>query len=437
MKQNQMDKKYYYIGGGLLVLLILGVTFLFANNDSKPKSKGKVELVWWKTFEDSQNIQDMIADFTNLNPNVTIKFIKKDINSYEQELLDALAAGRGPDIFSIHNDWLPKHIDKLLPASDKLISQRLYKDTFVDVVFNDFVGDGKIYAMPMSLDVLALYYNKDLLGSSGISQPPKNWDELVRDVQKLTLIEKSGEFIHSGVALGTSSNINRAVDVLLLMMLQNGTKFYDAANTSAAFDQNQNIGTESINPGSAALEFYTQFSNPAKTSYTWNSKSDFSIDAFTQGKVAMILSYAYMLPVVKDKAPNLNWDVTAVPQIAESTIKVNIANYWAEAVSKSSKNPTEAWQFLTFLMQKDTQKKYYEKHKLISGRRDILAEQAKDTEIGVFAESALTAKSVYKKDASVFEGIFSRMIDDVVLRNTRPEDAIRAAVQQVNLSLRK
>jgi multiple sugar transport system substrate-binding protein len=382
----------------------------------------------------------LIADYQSSHKNVTVTYVKKDVTTYEQELVNALASGSGPDIFSIHNDWLPKHTDKIFPMPATLMSVRTYSNTFVDVASSDLVQNNQIFALPLSVDVLALYYNKDLLQSVGIATPPQTWPEVATDVQKLTKLGQGGTFTRSGIAMGTSSNVNRAVDILNLLMLQNGTQFYSTDHNSAMFDQRQNNSTTtsgSISPGATALAFYTQFADAAKTAYTWNAKSDFSVDAFTQGKVAMMISYAYMEPVIRAKAPNLNWSVSALPQISQDATKVNFANYWGETVSKSSKNTAAAWDFLNFITQKAELSKYYDKHKQVSSRRDLLPNQMPDTDIGAFAESALTAQSVYKRDAELFEGVFTKMIDDVVLRNFTPENAIANAAQQINLSLQR
>ena len=424
----------------MLLLILAGVLF-FTTSGPKPPSPAtdKLELTWWKTFEDSENVRELLTDYTATHKNVTVKFVKKEASTYEQELINALAAGAGPDIFSIHNDWLPKHADKISPMPDQLMNLRTYKESFVDVATTDFVKDDQIYAIPIAMDVLALYYNKDLLGSSGISQPPATWPELVSDAQKITKVLKPGTFTRSGVALGTSNNVNRAVDILTLLMLQNGTKFYSDDFGRATFDQRQTIpgSNQNFDPGAIALAFYTQFADPAKVSYTWNVRSDLSVDAFTQGKLAMMLSFQYMQPVIQSKAPNLNWDVAAVPQISEEVSKVNFANYWGESVSKLSKNSLAAWDFLNFISSKDELTKYYAKHKLVASRKDIIPSQVADTDLGVFAEGALTARSVYKKDANLYEGVFVKMIDDVILRNTDAEEALSNAAQQINLDLQQ
>ncbi len=413
----------------MLLIIMVGL-FVLSGKPANQANNGPIQITWWKTFEDTQNIQPLIQDYQATHRNVTINFVKKDVATYDQDLLNAFASGKGPDIFSIHNDWLPQELDKVAPMPDALMSVRTYKDTFANVAADDFVTDNKIYAIPLNLDVLALFYNEDLLGNSGISTPPTTWKDLETDVEKITKQNTPGDFTRSGVAMGTAANVNRAVDILSLLMLQNGTQMYSSDFSSATFDQTTN---QNENPGSTALQFYTQFADPSKRSYTWNARSDNSVDAFTQNKVAMMLSYFYMRPQILAKAPNLNWEVGAVPQISPDVVKVNFANYWGEAVSNKSKNTDAAWDFLNFISSKDELSKYYKQHQLIGSRKDILQEQISDPVLGVFAENALTAKSVYKKDPNKFEAVFSNMIDDVAVRGLTPQEAISNAAQQLSL----
>ncbi len=432
-------KKILIIGGIVVFffVLIVGAVLLAGNTGKKNTgSKEQVELVWWKPFNDRSDMEALISEYQKVRKNVTIKYVKKNINTYEEELLNAIASGNSPDIFSIHNDWLPKHIDKMAPITEGLMSQREYEDAFVDVAADDFIKDGKIYSMPLTVDVLGLYYNKDILGSAGIFTPPKTWLEVTSDVQKITKIDAEGNFTRSGISLGTSTNINRSTDILLLLMLQNGTQFYNATYTTARFNQDISANGENYNPGEMALSYFTQFAKPSNKAYTWNNRADNSVDAFVQGKLGMMLSYSYMAPTLRAKAPNLNWGVVGVPQVDTSDLKVNFANYWGESVSKTSKKQAAAWDFLKFITQHDVLAKYQAKIKSPSSRKDLLKDQSKDLDLGVFAENAITAKGVYKSDANQFEIIFLKMIDDVNLRGKDPDDAINAAVSQVNNLLR-
>ena len=396
-----------------------------------------VDLIWWKPFDGPEAIQPLMEEFQKAYPHIRVTYVEKDVETYEDELIDALAAGKGPDIFSIHNDWLPKHQDKITPVTPSLLSLREFRENFVEVANSDLEAGEQVYAIPLAVDVLALYYNKDLLTSAGIVVPPKTWEELVGSTRRLTRQDSLGNFQRSAVALGTADNINRAVDILGLLMLQNGTVFYGPNQLQSTLDQNiQDASGNFFSPGARALEFYTQFANPAKVTYTWNNRSNNSIEAFVNGQVAMIFSYAYLRDQLEERAPFLNYGIAPVPQISEQATKANFANYWAEAVSKQSTNPDAAWQFLKFISSREVLPRYYEVQKQASSRFDIIETQVVDPEIGVFAENALSARSFYKPDSQAVETIFVQMINDVVLRNISPTDAVGAASQKINLLLR-
>jgi ABC-type glycerol-3-phosphate transport system substrate-binding protein len=422
----KIQNKYKKIIGALVTMSLLA-----AGCGSSPQTAPKnVVLNFWDPFEDSENLQPLLQAYQQKHPNVQIVYTKKDITTYSQDLLDALASGRGPDIFSINNSWLPQYLDKVSPATSTVLSFKSYKDTFVDVAANDFTLNQKVYGIPLYADSLGLYYNKDILGTAGIATPPKTWAELSDDVQKIKRADRTGYFTLSGLAAGTNANVNRAADILYLFMLQQRTVPFSSDGSQPTFAQSQEIKGNVTNPGLAGLNFYTSFANPATTNYNWNSRSDYSIDAFTNGRAAFLYSYSYTAQTIKQKNPNLNFDVAQVPQPNLDDPSVNFANYWGEVVSKQTKSPNTAWDFLKFISSKDSLDKYYAKHKQPSSRKDLIALQINDPDIGVFANANLTAKSFYKPDQEKMDAIFGRMIDNVILNGLKPEDALSQAEQQ-------
>ncbi|MDP3740903.1 MAG: extracellular solute-binding protein, partial [bacterium] len=245
---------------GYIKIISLALAVMFTAQACNRQQVPRVELTWWKPFAELNEIQPILEEFRKAYPNVQINFVGKNVDTYEDELIDALASGTGPDIFSIHNDWLPKHKDKMAPAPAKTLGLREYLESFVEVVSSDLTSEDQIYAVPLSVDVLALYYNKDILAGSGIVRPPATWEELVNMTPKLTRQDKFGNFERSAIALGTSDNINRAPDILGLLMLQNGVVLYSPDRKFATFDQTlRDEAGNQYNPAETALEFYTQF----------------------------------------------------------------------------------------------------------------------------------------------------------------------------------
>lgn len=409
------------------IAVLMGIVFMAAGCGGGDPARQKVTLKIEKPFVDTDKMQPIITAFQQRYPNVTIEYTKKNIENYEADLLDALAANRGPDIYSINNTWLPKYLDKVSPAPEKLYTIKEYKDTFVDVISNDLIKDNKIYGTALWVDSLGLYYNKDLLGTAGIATPPKTWTELAQHVRKITRQSSTGYFDRSGVAIGTNSNVNRAVDIVYLLMLQAGVVPWSSDGSVPQFANPVVKQGNSVNPGIEAVNYYTSFSNPNTENYTWNQNSDYSVDAFANGRAAYLFGYSYTRDQIDSKSPNLNYDVTNVPQYNLNDPSVNYANYFAEVVSNQSQVKDYAWTFLKFATSKEVLDKYYANDKQPSSRRDLIELQSQDTEIGVFAHANLTAKSFYKSDEAKFDGFIAEMIDNIVLKGQSTEQALTQA----------
>lgn len=414
----------------LLSILVLTTLSLGCGGGSSNTTKKQVVLRYWRPFADSQEMEVLISQYTAKNPNVRIEYAKKNIETYEDDLLNALASGTGPDIFAINNTWTPKYYDKIVPAPAEYVTYKDYKDAFVDVVVNDFAWDGKIYGVALSVDSLALFYNKSLLGTAGIATPPKTWRELEADVQRIAREDQSGYFTRSGVAMGLSQNVNRAVDILYLLMLQRGVVAWSPDGLTPRFADSVNVDGTYVSAGEEALDFYTSFANPNSLNYNWNALSDYSIDAFANGRAAFLYSYPYTAQLLRQKSPNLNFDVAPAPQANLEGPAVNLANYFGEVVNKQSENQDWAWDFLLFISSKEALDKYYSSFKYPSSRKDLIEYQISDPEIGVFAHANLTARSFYKPDQRRFDAIMSQMIDNVVLGGLSPDEALDQAQNQ-------
>lgn len=421
----------------------------------------RVDLEVWGVLDDSDAYAEIFKNYRDINPNVgEIVYKKQRIETYQKDLVDALASGKGPDIFLIHNTWLEKFSNKIVSAPKEILTEQKFRKDFVDVCINDFIKDGSVYAVPLSVDSLALYYNKDLFNAAGITAPPKTWEEFSNLAGKLTKINSFGEIVQSGAALGTVYNINRSTDILNLLMLQNGAQMRDERGQI-------NFGRD----GNAmrALEFYTRFAKTESPDYSWNPIMHYSIDAFSEGTLAMMLNYSWQMNVIKNKAPKLNFTVADVPQVSLGA-PVNYANYWAYAVAnnktieadpKSKVAPVsnntrvlEAWKFLTYLTTKaeaptvapvssttamnkpidlnfDPAGKYLEKTNQPAARKDLIEKQKDDVDLSIFAKGNLTAKSWKQIDPIATEAIFAEMIDSVNKGASTVADALQAAGERL------
>jgi len=300
------------------------------------------------------------------------------------------------------------------------------------VTFSDFVFNNQIYGLPLYVDTLALFYNKDIFNSAGITRPPQDWEEFNSDIETITRLDNSGQITQSAAAIGTARNINRSTDILSALMIQTGVRMTDTDNRSVSF-----AGRVNNSPvGELALKYYTDFANPSVRTYTWNDVQHYSVDAFTGGKTAMMLNYSHEVEVLKNKSSRLNFGVAPMPQVSSTDVK-NYANYWGVGVTANSKFPNESWRFIAYLASKEGAQSYLSATLRPSARRDLIELQRNDLDLGVFAVQALSARSWYQIDNMAIETIFADMIDDVNFGRASVKESLENAESRVNVLMQR
>ncbi len=433
----------------------------------KVSSKYSVNLNVWGVFDNSSVYTTIFSEYAKINENIApVSYQKHTLDAYKNDLLGALAAGNGPDIFMIHNSWMPDFQDKIVPMPKYMGTEAEFRANFVDVVADDVISDGQMYGVPLFVDSLGLYYNKDIFNAAGITHPPKTWDEFDAAVKKLTQFNDSGNIEQSAAAIGTAFNVNRSSDLLAALMIQNGAEMSQKNADAITFDSPVQ-GVAGV-PGEDALKYYTRFASAGSPLYTWNKKQNYSIDEFFQGQTAMMINYAYHYDTIKAKNAKLHFAVADLPQVSLDTTgtQANYANYWVFVVAKN-KQPTqsssgipvtndmrvhEAWQLLKaisfpttngvtitnalngesliYKTEFDLTQMYLEMTGKPAARRDLIDAQIADVRLGAFARGNLIAKTWWRHDAEAIETLFADMIDNVNTGRMSVHDALELGTRR-------
>lgn len=427
-KLSISPKQIAIIGGGLIVVVVL---FLVLSGGSQTANQlPAVNLLVWG-FEDQNFFEDnFVAQYTAISPNVTIDYVQVGRENYNDNLLNALAAGRGPDIFPVGNRNLPKEIDKLGPAPFDKFNLVSLRDLFPSVVEYDFTASsGQVYALPSYLDTLVLFYNKDLFDQASIVSPPKTWEEFLSDVSRLRVINEGGQIVRAAAAVGgTEKTVDAGVDLLNLLMLQNGVLMTDEASGQAAF---------ASEAGLAAFNFYLQFGDAASPYFTWNDSQPNSLTSFAEGKTAMIFNYRSAIAELKAKNPFLNFGVALVPQVSGGK-NVSYPRYDGWAVSKQSKWSNWAWDFIVYLTTSaDATNAYILGLLRPPALRSLIDANLQDVDFGVFAKQALIARSWHAADDQKIRAIMNSALETVILGRTTPEKSLEQAENQISVLMKQ
>ena len=423
----KFSKKQVIIIIGGIVLVIAVFVLIFLGLQPKPNTGPSVTLTVWGTGDAA--IGSTFASY----PYGRINYVEVDAANYTSRLLSALAAGTGPDVFEINNRDLPKWKSVLapLPTSSTQFGTLALQSEFPDVVAQDFVSDGQIYGLPLSIDTLVMVYNKDLLNSAGIAVLPKTWNELDADVVKLRTVNAQGQLTQAAAAIGGSlASIPYAPDLLSLLMLQNGTQMTSGKNIATFAGQGGGA------TGIAAFNFYLQFANAASPYYTWNDTMGNAIDSFVAGKTAIVFAYQSDLARIRAKAPFLNVGIAPVPQAEGASVAINYPNYNGFVAARAGQTAV-AWNFILYLTTIPANAAAYQN---ATGRppalRAMIQGEASDPNLSVFALQALTARSWYEADAARTDAIFDVAIRNVLSGAKDPVKALTEAETSVSQLMR-
>ncbi len=430
--QNFSKPQLIVMGIIIVVLLVfIGIfTGILPGLKTQKIPPPQMDLVIWGVGDESDAFSDSLLGYSKLYPNIKATYKKIDEATYEQELVNALAAGKGPDIFMLNNSWLPKHFDKVSAMPKEKMSINQLRLLFPEVVEKDFSWQESIYALPLYVDTLALFYNQDLFDNYAIALPPTDWLQFKNLIPKLRRIDSGGNLQRAAAAMGGSEkNVHNASDILSLLMLQAGSEMTDKDFTAANFTYSIKSGATGIE----SLDFYTNFANPNDLYYTWNENMPYSLDAFSQSKTAMIFEYASQVDILKIKNPFLKVKISPMLQPSDKEEAINYANYYGLAVSKYTKYPEWVWDLIIYLTTDEiTAENYLTISKHPPALRTLIEKYADDPNIGVFAKQALTARSWLKPDPEKVRDIFSQMIQAVVSRKLTTYEALGQAERAVS-----
>jgi len=429
-----MNRVQLIMFGGIGVIVFLAVLVVF---DVIPLGRREtppaVTITVWG-FEDERLWQDFVARYASEFPRVKIVYTKKNPTTYERELLNALASGVGPDIFTLSNNQIITHGDKIFPLPEGAFSFRArdFRNTFFNASAEDLVTpEGKIVGIPLTVDTLALFYNRDFFNSANIASPPKTWEDLVDVSLRLTAFTEVGNIVRSGVALGTAANIEHAVDILSALMIETGVELVDRKSWQSGLAEGKAVLGLS-RPAVSALSFYSSFADSSKRTYAWSSFFPNSFDAFAEGKTAIVFGYAEDIPRITAKNPHINFDVASFPQPKDAAIKIYYGRYRFKAVAKQSRNPIESWRFLLWLSGRDNDKIFAESQFIAPARRDLLGERPTAEYLEIFYGQVLAARTWLIPDENKINEIFKEMITSVVNKSASVEDAVGRANVKVN-----
>jgi ABC-type glycerol-3-phosphate transport system substrate-binding protein len=397
---------------GVLALLGLVVFSTFSGTPGA-SSVGNVT-IWGILPEESLSTQ--IQNLKNTHKEyMSVSYVEKPAQTFDTDLAEALASGVGPDLILISQEQLLAEKNKLTVIPFSVISQRAYLNKYLPI-HELYLTDTGTYGIPFSIDPLVLFYNRTTLASNGIPLPPTTWEAVSGMTTRLT--KKTNDYItKSSIAFGSYENVSNARAILSLLFLQagSGISYSDINGIRSSLSRtNSSESSTGINPVVSALSYYVQFSDPIKTVYTWNQGLPNSRQAFLAGDLAFYVGFASEVRSLQAGNPNMDFDMTAIPQPQTSATRTTYGLAYAFAVPKASKNPSGAVTIAQALAAEDQEKTLANTLGMAPASRAALSTiSSTDKFQAVYFPEALITKGWLSPAPQTTDRLFSTMIGDI------------------------
>ncbi len=421
---------------GILIVfglfIVIGV-IVFASSKNT-NNTFSANLVMWGTINQS-TANDFLSRFDfDSKKELTVTYIQKKPENFGTELAEAIADGNGPDILLLPSDIIFKQKNRILEIPYKSYPERTYKDTFIETS-EIFLNKNGILALPVLIDPLVMYWNRDIFREKLKTSPPLHWEEFQNIAPEFVEKDNLGNIRKTFVSFGEWRNVSNSKEILSNLFLQVGNNIVSKNELGLQSDLLENKG-QNTTPAISAVTFYTQFANPTQKTYSWNRSMPKSQEFFLSGDMAIYFGLASELSSIRSKNPNLNFDLALVPQTKTGQSKV-FARLYGLSILKSSKFIPHSFQAINIMTSGQQITALEEITGLPPVRKDLLSKIPTDSYKSVFYKSAIWSKNFIDTDGQTTNSIFQNMIESITSGRSSIYEAVSGANDSLNDLLSK
>ena len=175
----------------LALVLCLSTGMVAMADDAAPVT---LKLTYWGSPIEKEALLKSMDEFMRVNPDIIVD-AQHIPDEYETKISTMIAGNIAPDVAYLSEGFaLP------LAEEGKLYNIQEFLDNDFELKKEDFLpniwynyGEGKTLGTNTACEAFALYYNKDMFDTAGVSLPPTTastawtWDEFLDAAQKLTI----------------------------------------------------------------------------------------------------------------------------------------------------------------------------------------------------------------------------------------------------------
>lgn len=299
----------------------------------------ETELVIWESTDGPDRwIEQAGAKFTDLNPNITIKFVNVELGDTASAIALDGPGGTGPDLFAAPHDKLGELVvgGHVLPSDAAAVGEKALSSCVDALTY-----DGVLYGYPAAAETYALYYNRALIKEDEV---PKTWDELITWTNAFNA-DNPNKY---GFVMDVTT-----MYYTVIFTTANGNRLFgaDGQDTSSSY-----LNTPDAVKG---MKLFQSLKPVMRNVASADLATDTADGAFAAGNAAMHISGPWNIS--NFESAGIDFGVTVLPSLpGDDTPAAAFSGTRGMFVSAYSDNTEEAAAFAKFLMTDEMQQLRYE-----------------------------------------------------------------------------
>lgn len=303
--------------------------------------KGKIEFFQQKR-EVVEIWDSIIKEFKKEYPNVVIE--QNTVPDSQKVLLTRMASDSTPDIFTTY-PWAAEFTPQVKEGYIMDLTDKPYLENINQDILKRSSIDGKIYAVPMAISMMGIFYNVQVFEELGL-EIPKTYDELIAVSKKIKSAGNTPLIFPDKDAWACAQFSDRISGILE----EDGPALFEKIAKGQATSKDSK-GFRKLAEIILELRGYGQ-EDSLGTGYGQ------AVAGFANGEAAMIFQGIWArVPILKAN-PNLEFSMFPFPAINEQDTALGINIDTALSVSAKGGNVEIVDKFLEFVTRKDIAQMY-------------------------------------------------------------------------------
>jgi multiple sugar transport system substrate-binding protein len=290
---------------------------------------------WWEPELPTGALRGIIDGFEAANPGIKVKLVSGPFSTTHDQIVAGAASGTLSDVVGLDGAWVNELAkqDAIASMDDMMDETKFDRSEMADII----KVDGKSYMFPLASFVYPVFVNLDMAKAAGVDKLPSTRTEFADAAKKMTHADKN----QYGWVLPLSLQVPNGAQNDVMSWVW-------ASGQSMLKDGKPNVD----NPAVVDVLTYIKSLNDAGviSPGTNAKKEQDKLEEFVNGRVGMMIHSLALLNLMRQRNPNLNIDISALPAADGYTGKRGLPYAsWGIGISNNSSQKAEAWKLVSYL----------------------------------------------------------------------------------------